>query len=360
MDFTSALYLGLDHPSRTLAPWGQFTLGTPAVLEAPPGTVETAQALAELVGCERGMVARSTLHLFWDVFGGLGGRGQALYWDEGSYPVAQWGVERAAARGVPARNFPHHSPGALARLLARESRQGRRPVVVCDGWCPGCGALAPLDAYLEVVRAHGGLLILDDTQALGVFGVPEPGLPYGTGGGGSLRRFGLQGPDILWCGSLAKAFGVPMAVMAGGAKVVARYEELSETRVHCSPPSVADLHAAERAVAINLREGDVLREELARRVGHFRGRLRQAGLSAVGGLFPVQRLQFPPGVDPRKVHERLSQREIRTVLQRSRCGPEVSVSFILTARHRAAELDQAVEVLVEAVHGRHPGRTRHE
>jgi 8-amino-7-oxononanoate synthase len=312
------------------------------------------------VGCERALLARSTLHLFWDVFGGLGGRRLSLYWDEGSYPVARWGMERAVARGVPARSFPHHSPEALARLLAREPRQGRRPVVVSDGWCPGCGALAPLDAYLEVVRAHGGLLILDDTQALGVFGTPRPGLPYGAGGGGSLRWCGIHGPDVLWCGSLAKAFGVPMAVLAGSPEVVARYEALSETRVHCSPPSVADLHAAEHAVELNLREGDVLRKELALRVGHFRVRLRQAGLSAVGGLFPVQRLQFPPGVDPRRVHERLQQRGIRTVLQRSRCGPEVSVSFILTARHGAAELDQAVEGLVEAVHGRHQRRARHE
>ncbi|TSC31344.1 aminotransferase class I/II-fold pyridoxal phosphate-dependent enzyme [Corallococcus sp. Z5C101001] len=360
LDFTSALYLGLEHSSGSLAPWERLTLGTPAILEEPPGTQETSRALAELVGCERGLFARSTLHLFWDVFGALAGRPVAFYWDEGSYPVVRWGFERVVARGGPVRSFPHHSPEALARLLARAPRQGLRPVVVCDGWCPGCGALAPLDAYLEVVRAHGGLLILDDTQALGVFGMPGPGLPYGAGGGGSLRWYGIHGPDVLWCGSMAKALGVPMALMAGGARVVARYEERSETRMHCSPPSVADLHAAEHAVAINRRKGDALREALALRVAHFRGRLRRSGLSSVGGRFPVQRIQLPRGVNPRAVHERLHRRGIRTVLQRSRCGPEVSVSFILTARHGAEELTHAVEALVEAVDGRQQRRTRHE
>jgi len=321
--------------------------------------VEAARALAALVGCERGVLARSTLHVFQDVFGGLGGHRFALCWDEGGYPVARWGFEPLVARGVPARGFRHHSPEALARLVAHESHRGRRPVVVCDGWCPGCGGLAPLDAYLEVVRRHEGLLVLDDTQALGVFGTPGPGLPYGAGGGGSLRWYGLQGPDVVWCGSLAKAFGVPMAVMAGGAEVMARYAARGETRVHCSPPSVADLHAALHAVALNRREGEALRARLALRVGHFRERLRRVGLSAVGGMFPVQRLRLPPGVEPRRVHERLGRGGIRTVLQRSRCGPEVSVSFILTARHGAAELSRAVEALVEAVHGSHRRRTRH-
>ena len=32
LDFTSALYLGLQHPSRSLRPWRQFTTGAPAAL----------------------------------------------------------------------------------------------------------------------------------------------------------------------------------------------------------------------------------------------------------------------------------------------------------------------------------------
>jgi len=36
LDFTSALYLGLRHPSGSLRPWARFTLGVPAALAAPP------------------------------------------------------------------------------------------------------------------------------------------------------------------------------------------------------------------------------------------------------------------------------------------------------------------------------------
>ncbi|AGC43182.1 8-amino-7-oxononanoate synthase [Myxococcus stipitatus DSM 14675] len=359
LDFTSSLYLGLVHASRTLEPWEQLTLGAPAVVEEPASVARTERDLAELVGCDRALLSRSTLHVFWDVFSGLEGRRVSLFWDDGAYPIAKWGIETMAARGVPARGFHHHSPESLARRILSLD-PGRLPVVVCDGWCPGCGELAPLEAYLDLVRAHGGLLIVDDTQAVGVLGRRHRGLPLGVGGGGSLRWEGLQGPDLLWCGSLAKALGVPMAAVAGDARVVARIEARGETRVHCSPPSVADLHAAQRALAINHREGDALRRALAQRVAHFRERLRLAGLSALGGPFPVQRVLLPSGVDSRRVHERLRHKGVRTVLQRSRCGPEVSVSFILTTRHGAPELTQAVDLLTEALHDEHHERTRHE
>ncbi|WP_338868800.1 aminotransferase class I/II-fold pyridoxal phosphate-dependent enzyme [Myxococcus stipitatus] len=359
LDFTSALYLGLVHASRTLEPWEQLTLGAPAVLEEPACVARTERDLAELVGCERALLARSTLHVFWDVFSALEGRRVSLFWDDGAYPVAKWGIEVMAARGVPARGFHHHSPESLARRL-RSSGQGRRPVVVCDGWCPGCGELAPLDAYLRVVRAHGGLLIVDDTQAVGVLGRRQRGMAQGVGGGGSLRWHGLEGPDLVWCGSLAKALGVPMAAVAGDARWMARIEARGETRVHCSPPSVADLHAARRALLINRREGDVLRRALALRVAHFREQLRRAGLSSTGGLFPVQRMRIPLGVDSRRVHERLRRGGVRTVLQRSRCGPDVSVSFIVTTRHDTPELTHAVELLAEALHDEQHERTRHE
>ncbi|MBZ4422185.1 aminotransferase class I/II-fold pyridoxal phosphate-dependent enzyme [Myxococcus sp. RHSTA-1-4] len=318
---------------------------------------EASAALAALVGGQRALLAASTLHVFWDVFGALVDRRMALFWDEGSYPVARWGVERAAARGVTARSFAHHSPEALARQVARGARTGRRPVVVTDGYCPGCGALAPIDAYLEVIRAHRGLLILDDTQAVGMLGTPAPGMPYGAGGGGSLRWSGLQKPEVLWCGSMAKALGVPLAGVVGSEELIGRLEARGETRMHCSPPSVATLHAAAHALEVNARDGDALRAALGRRVGHFRTWLRRAGMSAVGGLFPVQRLGAVDGVDPRELHARLSQRGVRTVLQRSRCGPEVSVSFVFTARHGVEEVEQAVEALEEALHGRRkPGR----
>jgi 8-amino-7-oxononanoate synthase len=350
LDFTSALYLGLRHPSGSLRPWAQFSTGRPAALATPATQVQVVQELAELQGCERASLGPSTLHLFWDLFKMLGNSRVSIYMDAGVYPIARWGVERAAARGVPIRHFPHHNVEALQEWLKQDAHRRWRPLVVANGFCPGCGGPAPIVAYLESVREYGGHLILDDTQALGIFGhSPGPDAPYGRGGGGSLCWSDIGGPDVLVVSSLAKGFGAPVAVLAGSDATVQWFENKSETRVHCSPPSIAVIHAAEHALAVNEKHGDALRLRLAQRVRYFRNRLAQIGWSTTGGLFPVQTLMPIPTLDTRKLHAQLLRRGIRTVLHRDRNGCSARISLLITAGHSQGDIDLAVEALADAV-----------
>src|SRR5262249_39774198 len=151
--------------------------------------------------------------------------------------------------------------------------------------------------YLALEREFGGMVVVDDTQALGVFGqTPTRVFPYGLGGGGSLRAKGLSDASIVLVSSLAKGFGVPMAIVAGSESSVARFEAGSMTNVHSSPPSFADLRAAERALRINHRSGDALRSRLARLVRRFRCRMLAAGIGVANSVFPVQSLVFDEGV----------------------------------------------------------------
>ena len=363
LDFTSALYLGIHHPSQSLKPWSQLTLGRPAALSEPPGALRVAQMLSALQGCEQGVLTPSTLHLFWDLFGMLGKLPVSIYLDEGAYPIARWGAERAAARGVAVRRFRHHDPDSLLAQIAGQARSRKRPIVVADGFCPACGVPAPIGHYLDIVRRFGGLLVLDDTQALGILG-EEPGAhaPYGNGGGGVLRWSGHFGPDILVGASLAKGFGVPVAALAGSGLMLQRFATLSDTRVHCSPPSAALISAAEKALAINEGQGDRLRSRLLRLVGGFRKRLRQVGLSACSGFFPVQTLKPMPAVDAVRLHERLLGLGIRTVLHRARDGQVPRLSFLITALHTPSEIDQSVVALQQAcaLAHRRCGRQNHE
>src|SRR5262249_51833606 len=219
LDFTSALYLGLEHASWCLPGWKKLTLGKPAALQGPPGAREVERALSMLVGCDEVLLAPSTLHLFWDLFGSLAQKGTAIFLDSGSYPIARWGVDRAAACGVPVHLFRRHDPGALRALLC--SAPVKRPVVVADGYCPVCAMAAPVADYLECVRALGGWVVLDDTQSLGIFGEASEVLPYGRGGGGSLKRAGIRDSRLIIVSSLAKAFGVPVAMLGGAQDMIA-------------------------------------------------------------------------------------------------------------------------------------------
>ena len=346
LDFASALYLGFDHATRELLPWTQFTTGKPAALGVPEVAPRIAAGLAAIQGCDQATLGPSTLHLFWDLFGVLAVDRPTIFLDVGTYPVARWGVERAVARGAQLVKFRHHAADALRAAFKAQGAVRLRPLVVTDGFCPGCGRPAPLSEYLEIAREGNGLLIIDDTQALGIFGEsPSPQAPFGRGGGGMLRYKQINDPHILLACSLAKAFGVPLAALAGHKRLVQRFEERSESRTHSSPPSIATLHAAERALQRNGKEGDAVRLRLAQRIQHFRRRTMEIGLALAPSPFPVQTLAPAPQLDPVGLYSSLQRDGIRAVLHRAHLDGTPRLSFLITAKHTIDQLDRAARAL---------------
>ncbi len=358
LDFTSALYLGLRHPSAALGAWEAITQGRPAALREPAGAGGVAQDLARLQGCEDAILLPSTLHLFRDLFRMLAAERVLILCDAAMYPIARWGVESAAAMGVPVQGFPHQDAAALSRLVRGATRAQLRPVVVTDGYCPGCGRVAPLPAYVELARRCGGYVVVDDTQALGVLGAaPGPSNPYGHAGGGSLRWHGLCGPQIVVGSSLAKGFGAPLAVLAGGRELVERFRAASDTRVHCSPPSVAVIHAARHALAVNRGDGGARRAHLANAVARL-----WRWIAAAGGVrrallpFPVLSCPFRGGGGAVALHRRLLQAGVRALLTRACDGTAACLGFVVTALHDLRQIDFAGRALVRAARSgdRHP------
>ncbi len=348
LDFTSALYLGLRHPHATLKPWRSLTAGRPAALEPPPGAEAAEAELARLIGCERAVLATSTLHLFWDIFEVLADEGIAVFVDSGSYPISRWGAERAAAKGVPVYFFPQYDPATLERSLLRCRTAGLRPVVLTDGLSPATGRLAPLPAYLRLAQHYGGWLLVDDTQAFGILGRKLcKTAPYGCGGGGTPAWHGLRAAELIVASSLAKGFGAPLAVLAGSRELIATYEERSLCRVHCSPPSAAAVAAAAHAVQLNKTWGARLRHRLAQRVRQFRSLLHNFGIAVNGGLFPVQ---TPLIAAAEEVHARLEAEGIRAVLHQARKNRPAQLSFLITAEHQPWEIEQTACSLAEIVH----------
>ena len=137
----------------------------------PPGSTAVARELAALQGCQRGSLAPSTLHLFWDLFGMMAGPRSAIFMDEG--------LTRSVAGGRAcggSGSACHVVSAPRSRRVASPARPAPGPTStgrcgLADGLCPGCGGAAPIADYLQIVRARGGLLILDDTQALGILGL---------------------------------------------------------------------------------------------------------------------------------------------------------------------------------------------
>lgn len=353
-DFSDARYLGLRHGSAELPGWTALTLGRPAALAEPAGTADVAAALARLQGTAAATLLPSTLHLFWDLLRQLArGPRCCLLLDAGAYPILHWAAEGAAARGTRVRRFAHHDPDALQTLALVAARQGLRPLVVCDGFCTGCNRPAPLRAYARIAAEHGGTLVVDDTQALGVLGrVPCSERPYGHDGGGSLRWHGLdreQAAHIAVGASLAKGFGAPLASLSGSAELITRFERDSAVRWHCSPPSLAALQAAQVALDGNARRGAHWRARLLQLVRRLRAVVMRAGLDAVGTLpFPVQSFvarHTSGAATLLRLSRRLAAGGVRALLTRGCHGASPRLSFLVTARHSAAHIDRLAALL---------------
>jgi 8-amino-7-oxononanoate synthase len=336
LDFTSSLYLGFQHGASSLPAWRQLTLGKPAALEDPPGASRVEHELAALTGCEAAVLAPSTLHIFVDLIPMLAGSNAAILVDRDAYRMAWWGIEQASARGVKQVKFGPHDPQELAELAGGV---GARPIVVTDGLSVESGQPAPIRDYAQAAARHRGVLVIDDTQALGI---------NGTGGGGSLREAGLRLKGAMVVNSLAKGFGVPVAMLGGSAKLIAMFRRRSLTRMHCSPPSVAAIAAAARALEMNRRRGDALRSQLARRVAYFNRGLETIGIHSNGSLFPVRPLKLPKDLDARGLNHELERRGVRTVLNEGPRGG-ASLNFVIRASHKLPEIDTALDALADAI-----------
>ncbi len=346
LDFTSSLYLGLRHPSETLPPFRQLTVGVPAAVRSPAEAEDLAGSLARLMGCAAGILGTSTLHVFWDLFCILCRRQSALLIVGEIYPIALWGIERAAALGVPLARVAAHDPDRVLRIARAWSRRGIRPIIVTDGIFVPQGRIAPLRPYARIAAANGGLLVIDDTQALGILGSdPTARSPYGRGGGGSFRFHGLAGPHLVGVCSLAKAFGVSVAVLAGSRPVVRAFATNSATRRHSSPPSMAVLAAAARAIDLNARCGEGLRARLLDNIRRFRRDLASAGLQPAGGLMPVQALRFGPEREARAIHQGLTRAGIRALVAPDPIRSGGRVLLVITATHRPIDLERAAVAL---------------
>jgi 8-amino-7-oxononanoate synthase len=352
LDFTSSLYLGLAHPSVSLTPWRELTLGVPAALAQAPETSELTGELARLVGAEVGLLYPSTLHLFRDLFGVVAGKETRLLVDAKAYPIARWGTEQVQLRGTVCETYSHHDAAEMARKARRAFRTGLRPVIVTDGLCPSCGRLAPLPELARVATEYGGQLVVDDTQALGIVGRPAgKAAPLGVGGGGTLAWYGLRGPHVHSGSSLAKGFGAPLAVLLGSATALGKVASEGATRIHTSPPSMASIAAARAALSTNAATGDLLRARLARRVAHFRAGLAGIGAQPISALpLPMQTVALPAGQSARAVLAALDALKVRALITEG-CGGGPVLSVILTARHANSDIDRLIDALAAALHG---------
>eukprot|EP01031_Cornospumella_fuschlensis_P026693 gene26693-32254_t len=212
-NFTSASYLGSEFSSVDLHLKTPLTLGKPAFLKEPLLNRWVANQIAKMQGLERGVIAPSSLHLFWDLFGILS-KNYVVFIEENTYPIGQWGTIHADARQIPVIRFKPENLMELQNSIRKNCSNKQKPLIVCDALNIDSGKLAPIEEYLSLIEPMNGHLLIDDTQTFGIFGANPTHTGFGLGGGGILKLLQINSSKILTINSLSKAFGVPIAVLA--------------------------------------------------------------------------------------------------------------------------------------------------
>ena len=342
VDFTSALYLGQRPLSVPFPPYLSVTTGKPAALYEPRLHQKVALEVASRQGLERGLLAPSTLHLFWDVISTLG-RSSAVLLDEGMYPIGRWGALRAMMQGMPVTLFSSDNIEGLDKFIYTYRQQNRTPWIITDGWDIAKGKPAPLDIYLKLLKScRESVLLVDDTQAFGVLGrQPTADFPYGSDGGGTLAYLSLKSPKIVAITSLAKGLGVPVAVLTGSEKRIRHYQQCSEIRVHTSPVSNLHAWAAWQSLETDRSIGNELREKLHQNVSLFRRTIQP--IIPGGGWFSIQKLVLPNARITFRLYNQLKSQGIRSLLLANHQQPTVpEVAFCIRADHTAEAIMHTV------------------
>lgn len=157
---------------------------------------------------------------------------------------------------------------------------------------------------------------------------------------------------IVHVGSLSKAFGVPIAFVAGPEKILASLPSKASTFVHCSPPSISDLAAALAALQVHAEQGDYLRHCLLKRIRRFRDGLQNAGFGLSSkSLFPIQTIYFNCPETAVTMAHSLRKAGVWSLLQLYplEFPSGGALWFVITVNHKEEDIDAAIKLIVGAL-----------
>lgn len=269
-DFASCNYLGMDlHPDvidcipAALDKWGVHPSWTRAV--ASPGLYpELEQELAELLGAPETLVFPSIHLLHLGVLPMLAGFNGVILKDNAAHHSIYEACLRSQADGVEWLEFAHNDLADLEKKLAR-FRPEQSKIIAVDGVYSMSGEFPPLPEMSALAKKYNALLYVDDAHGVGVIGAnPTEDMPYGFGGSGIVKYFGLgyEEDRIIYVGGLSKSFSSYGAYISCFDKAMKARLSLAGPFIFSGPSPVASLASALAGLKVNRLEGDQMRRQV--------------------------------------------------------------------------------------------------
>ncbi|MDR7274460.1 aminotransferase class I/II-fold pyridoxal phosphate-dependent enzyme [Catenuloplanes atrovinosus] len=232
----SSDYLGLAADPRVIraaqdaaAAYGTSRAGSRMLNGGTPLHAELERELAAYAGMPDALLFPTGYQANVGTIAGLTGRRDAVLVDAEAHASAYDGAALGPGR---AARFRHNSPAALDRLLAAQSGDAARLVVV-DGLYSMSGESCPLPSMITTCRRYGARLLVDDAHGFGV------------------RALDVDGVDLLTV-TFSKALASVGGAVLGPPEVIdyLRHHARAEIYSAVAPPSsVAAALAALRIAA---------------------------------------------------------------------------------------------------------------
>ncbi len=242
------------------------------------------------------------------------------------------------------RIYTHLALDELEAHLTETAGKFRRAIVVTDGIFSMRGDHAPLDAIVEIARAHDEgfaenvLVVADDSHGIGAFGAT---------GRGTEEYTGAEPVDVL-VGTLGKAFGVNGGYVTASRTVIDYLRETSPFYIYSNPITMGEAAAGVRAVDIlDSPSGAAMLKHLRAMTAKFESGLTELGFETIPGEHPVVPLMVR---DTARTTALVAHLRAHGILATGLNFPIVprgdeEIRFQVSADHTEADIDEALAVL---------------
>jgi 8-amino-7-oxononanoate synthase len=170
--------------------------------------LELERELAEWMGTEEAIVFSTGHQANIGTLGTLLAPGDTVIADSADHASILDGCLLSRAKLRP---FRHNRLDKLEKMLERAGQDGGGVLVVVDGVFSMEGDVAPLPQIVELVKAHGARLMVDEAHAAGVLGAR---------GAGASELFGVEEDVDLRMGTFSKSLASCGGFIAGPHEVI--------------------------------------------------------------------------------------------------------------------------------------------
>lgn len=183
-------------------------------------------------------------------------------------------------RGTNVKCFRHNDLKALEQILDRSKNQYRTKLVIVDGVYSMDGDIAPLDKLVELTKAYGAYLMIDEAHASGVIGKNGRGTP---------EYFNLEGKIDIVSGTFSKALGGVGGFVAANHELVELLHFYSRSYMFSTALTPQVVGSLIEAIDVVETEPE-LREKLWWNINYFKENLLNLGFdigNSQTAIFPI-------------------------------------------------------------------------